>query len=293
MTGPIPRRCFSVIAAVATFLLLGLATHAGGGKLSGADNPRWGFLVTNLNVFPGTEKLFEPDEKLFWRLRPDLHDVFLGIAEAEEGADRAGAVSKLARALAEAKVQSPVPYHELAEVQVKLGELRDARVSYERALALDPAFVQSHNNLGNVLADMGDTHEAIKHFEKAIELDPLSADAYSNLRRALIDSGKHNEAEQAFRKATQANPMYAEAHLNVGTALCRRGQYEEARKKFEATLVIDPASTRARNNLALALLALGQRQKAAGHLLRVVREDNGELKESARKALELIGINVP
>ena len=43
--------------------------------LSAAENPRWEFLVTNLDVFPGTEKLFEPDEELFWRLRPNLQGV--------------------------------------------------------------------------------------------------------------------------------------------------------------------------------------------------------------------------
>ncbi len=222
-----------------------------------------------------------------------VRDVFLGIAEAKEGADRAVAVRKLKRALAEAKVRSPEPYLELAEAQVKLGQLRDGRVSYGKTLELDPASIQAHNNLGNLLADMGHTREAIKHFEKAIDLDPLSADAYSNLGLALIDLGEHGKAEQAFRKGTQANPMYAEAHLNLGTALFGRGLYDEARQEFEATLVINPGKTKARSNLGFSLLALGQREEAAGHLLRVVREGDEELKKSARKALELIGIKIP
>jgi lysophospholipase L1-like esterase len=39
------------------------------------DNPRFDFLRTNLHVFPGTDKLFEPDERLFWRLRPNLQGI--------------------------------------------------------------------------------------------------------------------------------------------------------------------------------------------------------------------------
>jgi lysophospholipase L1-like esterase len=39
------------------------------------DNPRWEFLRSNLQVFPGTDKLFEADPKLFWRLRSNLSDV--------------------------------------------------------------------------------------------------------------------------------------------------------------------------------------------------------------------------
>ncbi len=58
-----------------TLLLLSLATPGGPLVLSAAENPRWDFLVTNLDVFPGTEKLFEPDDELFWRLRPNLRRV--------------------------------------------------------------------------------------------------------------------------------------------------------------------------------------------------------------------------
>jgi len=43
--------------------------------LAAAENARWDFLVTNLDVFPGTEQLFEPDEKLFWRLIKNLKNV--------------------------------------------------------------------------------------------------------------------------------------------------------------------------------------------------------------------------
>jgi len=38
-------------------------------------NARWDFLRTNLDVFPGTEKIFEPDELLFWRLKANLSKV--------------------------------------------------------------------------------------------------------------------------------------------------------------------------------------------------------------------------
>jgi lysophospholipase L1-like esterase len=39
------------------------------------SNPRWEFLRTNLDVFPGTEHFFEPDPKLFWRMKANLKNV--------------------------------------------------------------------------------------------------------------------------------------------------------------------------------------------------------------------------
>ena len=47
----------------------------GRGAPPAEENARWNFLVTNLDIFPGTEQLFQPDEKLFWRLKEDLRNV--------------------------------------------------------------------------------------------------------------------------------------------------------------------------------------------------------------------------
>lgn len=46
------------------------------GVLWAADsNARWDFLRMNLQVFPGTEKIFEADDALFWKLKPNLRRV--------------------------------------------------------------------------------------------------------------------------------------------------------------------------------------------------------------------------
>jgi lysophospholipase L1-like esterase len=39
------------------------------------QNGRWDFLQANLDVFPGMDQFFEPDPKLFWRLRANLKNV--------------------------------------------------------------------------------------------------------------------------------------------------------------------------------------------------------------------------
>ena len=62
---PIGRRAFALSASAA------LCSPILAGEPS---NPRWDFLRANLSVFPGAEALFEPDERLFWRLKPNLRD---------------------------------------------------------------------------------------------------------------------------------------------------------------------------------------------------------------------------
>ena len=82
MTNPPPqrdsrRRPWRADATLVSLCLAAVLVVSGISVLPliAAENARWDFLVTNLDVFPGTEQLFEPDEKLFWRLRKNLRKI--------------------------------------------------------------------------------------------------------------------------------------------------------------------------------------------------------------------------
>ena len=64
---PLRKRLLSAIRLTAIGLLA-FVCHA-------EENPRWDFLRSNLEIFPGTDKLFEPDANLFWKLRSNLRKV--------------------------------------------------------------------------------------------------------------------------------------------------------------------------------------------------------------------------
>ena len=227
--------------------------------------------------FPGEDELSGP-----------LKDVYWAIGHAKETADPQ-AVAKLESALRKAAVDKPEPYFELAEMQVKLGRVKDAEKSYRRVIELDPEYVQAYNNLGNVLADNGRPGEAVELLRKAIEIeDGYSADAHNNLGLAYIDMQKLPEAEQAFRKAAEANIFFADAHLNLGTLYFQQAKYAEAAKAFQQTLAIDPGVLRARTNLGIALLALGRLEEGVGYLEQVAQSDDDALRKTARKALEMV-----
>lgn len=68
------RRANAVLVSLCVVAVL-IISGAAALPLIAAENARWDFLVTNLDVFPGTEQLFEPDEKLFWRLIKNLKNV--------------------------------------------------------------------------------------------------------------------------------------------------------------------------------------------------------------------------
>jgi Flp pilus assembly protein TadD len=62
-----------------------------------------------------------------------------------------------------------------------LGRYDQAVASFERALALRPANGMAHYNLGLIAARRGHAAEARVHFERSLAIDPSSEDA----RRAL------------------------------------------------------------------------------------------------------------
>ena len=52
--------------------------------------------------------------------------------------------------------------------------------SYRKALDGTPDFFKAHNNLGNVLLDLGQLDEAVGSYQKALSIDPGYMEAFSN-----------------------------------------------------------------------------------------------------------------
>ena len=67
------------------------------------------------------------------------------------------------------------------------GEIVEAIAHCRAALAIQPNYVEAHNNLGILLAQKGEAAEAIAQFRKALELRPDYPVA--GLRLALFRKG--------------------------------------------------------------------------------------------------------
>ena len=63
---------------------------------------------------------------------------------------------------------SEVIFDILGLAELNLGNHDQAIISFKRALAINPNFFQSNNNLGCLLDDLKDHEEAIFYYKKAI-----------------------------------------------------------------------------------------------------------------------------
>jgi tetratricopeptide (TPR) repeat protein len=99
----------------------------------------------------------------------------------------------------------------------------EARDAYEKAVALDPAHVDAHVNLGRLLHENSEPAAAEKHYRAALSADPTHPVAAFNLGVALDDLGRLSEAADAYRRALDLDPENPDAHYNLAGILEREG----------------------------------------------------------------------
>ena len=179
---------------------------------------------------------------------PGAHQV---LVEQGQSLFELGRVQEAERVLRQAtRVRDATAEYNLATVLDATGRWDEARVHYERALAINPFHARSLNNLGIGLARGGDSSRAIALYTRAIEAAPENPDAYTNMAGALMSQKRYDEALSAATMAVQIDPRHADAHNNRGIILAMTGRMDEARRSFEAAVRLDPSHADARANLS-------------------------------------------
>jgi tetratricopeptide (TPR) repeat protein len=141
------------------------------------------------------------------------------------------------------------------------GEFEKAAEQYEKALELDPQYVDAMTNLGVAYYNLGQLDRAIEQYTKAIEIAPNDADIRSNLAAAHVQkhqsSGDPTELDKAleqYEKATELNPDLAEAHFGLGVIHALQGANTQAIEAFERFQELDQGQDPVATNSAAEYL---------------------------------------
>lgn len=165
---------------------------------------------------------------------------------------------------------NPSYHYTLGNALRAQGKLAEAVAQYERALILNPDYVEAHNNLGVILNSQGRRADAIAHFERALALRPGYADAHGNLGSALVEQGRIADGTAHFERALVLDPGHLNAHNSLGLALAAQGRIAEAIPRFERVLALDPAHASAHHSLGVALMTQGRPADALAHYERAL-----------------------
>jgi Flp pilus assembly protein TadD len=173
-----------------------------------------------------------------------------------------------------AKSRNPKNLAAQAERHHLNGRLDRAERKYREAIALNPAYVEAHNNLGMILQERGRVAEATAQFVKTFEICPTDARIVFNLARALSAQHQCREAVVLYRQAVALRPHFADAHFGLGLNLAQLGEYSEAEHSYRKTLQLDPHHWQARINLGLALVEQGKVVQGLEQAEMLAREEN-------------------
>jgi TolB-like protein/Flp pilus assembly protein TadD len=126
---------------------------------------------------------------------------------------------------------------------------REARVLFERAIVLDPAYSEAHRWLA-LGYDVTQTYAgeseypgrtlALSAAQKAVELDPGDAAAHAMLGTALEPLLRWKEAESEFATALKLNPNSADSWALLSELLVLQGHASQAISAIEKALRLDP-----------------------------------------------------
>lgn len=151
-------------------------------------------------------------------------------------------------------------------------------------LASGRSFADAHHLLGLSLALLGHKERALTEFERALSLNPRYIEA--NIHRGVLlnELGRAEEAEVAFRTAAAlGQPVeggfsrhvaarLANQHAQLGEAYAEAGALPEAIEEFRRAVNLGPAFHDLRYRLARLLLEAGRPLEAREELERILSE---------------------
>lgn len=165
--------------------------------------------------------------------------------------DYHGAVLLLQEAVVEGRAFADA--HNLLGLSLALVDRpEEALTAFDRALALNPRYVEAHLNRAVLLNSLGRVAEgqegltAASHLGQADEsgfpamVANRLANAHASLADEYRDAGALDEAVAHYRKALTLRPGFADIRLSLARALNERGLHQEAAEAVDAVLAIRP-----------------------------------------------------
>src|SRR5829696_3961699 len=167
----------------------------------------------------------------------------LGYAYRQNG-DYSGAENAFKKYI-ELIPNDPNPYDSYAELLLKMGRFDEAITQYNKALAIDSNFLNSHFGIAAALAYQGKASDAQAELQKMTQKARTDGERRTALFGQMIvalDSGKFDQAlaevEKQYalgEKNNDAAAMTGDLQLR-GNILLATGKFDDARKAYEQAL---------------------------------------------------------
>jgi tetratricopeptide (TPR) repeat protein len=176
-----------------------------------------------------------------------------------------------------------------ARERLDAGDAYGAIHLLKELVAKDEAFADAYNILGLAYSMVGQRDEGLTAFDRALELNPRYVEAHLNRAVTLSDLGRSDEAATAFANAqtlgavdhtgfsAPAASHLANLHADLAEAYLEAGGRAEAIRQLEAAAALRPEFVDLRFRLARMYLDDGRLEPALGELEAIVARRPGFL----------------
>jgi tetratricopeptide (TPR) repeat protein len=159
------------------------------------------------------------------------------------------------------KPQAPV-YDDRAEVHRCLGNREAARKDCDRAIELNPKFINAYFRRGLIFVELGDLELALLDFDLTIDLDYQHTEAYIQRSWVHFRHNDYRRAKQDCQTVKGIDPNSFWANYIAGVVDSLSGLKHSAIKNFTTAIELSPNYVSARYHRGVVYHDLGDTRKA-------------------------------
>ncbi|XP_020579433.1 protein CTR9 homolog isoform X1 [Phalaenopsis equestris] len=133
-----------------------------------------------------------------------------------------------------------LPFYGLGQVQLKLGDLKNALSNFEKVQEVYPENCETLKVVAHIHVQFGQTEKALEIFRKATRVDPKDAQAFMELGELLMptDPGATLDALKSALNILKRGGEEVPVELlnNIGVLYFEKGEFELAEQTFKEAL---------------------------------------------------------
>ncbi len=183
--------------------------------------------------------------------------------ECFDAGDAYGAIHLLTEVVASGEAFADA-YNLLGLSYSFIGKREEAVVEFDRALGLNPRYVEAHLNRAVTLSELGRDAEATHAFAAAQQLGAVDhtgfpapvasrlANLHAELAEAYVEAGGLAQAIMQLEDAVELRPSFLDLRYRLARLLLDNGQIERARHDLRKILEERPGFFAARASLGMA-----------------------------------------
>jgi tetratricopeptide (TPR) repeat protein len=220
--------------------------------------------------------------------RPDLGmwHFLRGDAYRKQGNTELARV-EFAEAVRSSEIPNAIAYNNLGATLDRMGQKDEAITQFERAIEINPNFLDARRNLVTILLRLNRVDAAATQLAEIVRLDPTDVAARFNLGVCLMRESKAGEAVGHLAEAARLTPNNLNAQVYFARALVLAGRPVEAVAQYQVALKLAENNPDVRFELAELLAKNGAREETVAQLRQVLRLKPDH--EGARKLMGELG----